>query len=347
MTDTPFALFISYGRQESCFVDKLEADLQVRRYPTQVDRRSIEFNQPWKQILRDAIDRSSVVLIILTPTAVSSRLVQMEYRYALSQQKPIIALEYQACPFIPEDLKIEQCIVFAANKTDYEQRVKQLLIALEYPDGKQPQDAETLYREGAEAKARGEPELAVALWQQVLEREPGFRDNTLASQVESLSRDLVAEHSKNLRVYAQQAQQAGKLRKASGFWQALLELDKQDKEARETLERNLRSLGMNFSKNGEWEQAMSAWETLLQLKPEDAQVDRQFRLALHNQQYAEYYEDALQYIKEDESTAARIQLHQLWRYAPYYGDPAGLALKADLTEPEHSPATFGEQLSYQ
>jgi uncharacterized membrane protein len=146
-----------------------------------------------------------------------------------------------------------------------------------------------------------------------------------------------------LRQHAQLVQKAGQWREAGGFWHALLGWDPQNSEARLSLEQCLREQGKKANSDGEWELAISAWEGLLQLKPGDVQAKRQLALVQQNQSYAQYYDDARQFIEENEPSPASMQLRRLWQYAPYYGDPQGLALKAGITKPLRSPATLDEE----
>ncbi len=145
--------------------------------------------------------------------------------------------------------------------------------------------------------------------------------------------------------YLEQARQAQKInewRKAVGFWQVLQDLEPKNGEVLLSLEQCWREQGKIAGASGQWEQAISAWEALLKLKPSDAQALRQLSLAQHNYSYEQYYTDAQQFIEENELLPARTQLQWLWRYAPYYGDPEGLAQKVGITKPLQSPKTFEE-----
>mgnify|MGYP002403144550 CR=1 FL=1 len=92
-----------------------------------------------------------------------------------------------------------------------------------------------LYKEGVTARAEGDLERVVVLWQQVLDRDPNFRNGTLALQMKKLADELQAVRVPRLRQRAQQAGQAGEWGQEIGAWKALLELKPQDEQARRRL----------------------------------------------------------------------------------------------------------------
>lgn len=119
-------IFISYSRTDSAFVDRLEANLQSSGFRTWVDRRKLEGGQDWVDQLQEAIDQCQVILVVLSPEAVQSKYVRMEYRYALSQNKLVIPLEYRPLRTIPIDLHTIQRIIFQ----NYDQGLQNLLHTL-------------------------------------------------------------------------------------------------------------------------------------------------------------------------------------------------------------------------
>src|SRR5689334_10935093 len=93
MPNTPVPVLISYAREESSFVDRLEADLQARMFRTWVDRRRLEGGQAWLDKIQQAIEQCDVLLVVLSPRAVASEYVCMEYRHARRKGKLVIPLE--------------------------------------------------------------------------------------------------------------------------------------------------------------------------------------------------------------------------------------------------------------
>jgi hypothetical protein len=208
---TPVSVFISYSREDSSFVDRLEADLQARTFRTWVDRRRLEGGQDWLDKIQQAIEQCDVLLVVLSPPAVASEYVRMEYRHARHKGKLVIPLDYKDCKEVPMDLNHIQWVNFLGA---YEQGLNDVLIALSNvevktlvvlsassqipseetelaaPQPASPQPApelDDLYRAGVAAKAIGDLERAYVLWQQILDREPHFRDDTLLPWCQKLS----------------------------------------------------------------------------------------------------------------------------------------------------------------
>src|SRR5579871_6273904 len=311
------SIFISYSRTNSAFVDRLEADLQARSFHVWVDRRKLEAGQNWMDELQKAIDRCHILLIALSPEAAESKYVRMEYRYAQSQNKIILPLEYQTCPKVPIDLNGIQWVDFKAH---YEQGLSGLLVALSQimpaplvppirpaqltppPAAKErdlvraqpappPPDADlnTLYRTGVAAKAEGDLERAAALWQQVLDRDPDFGNKTLVTFMKQLQQEVLPRRIQRLKEIALQAHQAGA-----------------------------------------WGQEIGAWQALLGLEPQNAEAKQAVSIAQVNLQHAWMYENAIEFAQQGQLAAAKEQLNMLWQVAPDYGDPAKIAEKIDL-----------------
>ncbi len=318
MPDAPLSLFISYSRTDSAFVDRLEADLRARSFQPWVDRRKLEGGQDWMDELEKAIDRCQIVIVVISPDAVQSKYVRMEYRYGRGQGKPIIPAYCRATPKVPIDLNGLQWVNFQSG---YDQGFNDLQIALSrqelaaLPPAKprpastniiinQPEsvlvtpqpappppaaDLNELYRAGVAARAQGNLERTAIFWQQVLDRDPAFGNNTLAPQMQRLMAELHPIRVQRLREQAEQAHRAGV-----------------------------------------WGQEIGAWQALLGLEANDTQAQQRLPVAQQNQQYAWMYENAQEFAKSKNIPALKEQLGLLWQNAPYYGDPAGLTKLAGL-----------------
>jgi tetratricopeptide (TPR) repeat protein len=322
---TPVSVFISYSREDSSFVDRLEADLQARTFRTWVDRRRLEGGQDWLDKIQQAIEQCDVLLVVLSPNAVASEYVRMEYRHARRKGKLVIPLEYKMCKEVPMDLNHIQWVNF---QKAYGQGLNDLLVVLSnikvkkpagtnfpspevpmpplplkndeasfvapQPASPQPSlELDDLYRAGFRAKVGGDLEHAYVIWQQVLDRDPEFGNGTLASSFQRLKEDLNPIRVERLRERAETAHI-----------------------------------------KGEWGQAIGAWEALLGLEPEDWQAKKDIEIARHNQKYAYLYESAVRFLDEDGDIAsARASLTELWHDAPLYGDPLGLAKDVKLRAP--------------
>ncbi len=120
-------LFISYAHADAPFVDQLEADLQKLGFAPWVDRRGLAGGQKWRRQLQEAMDRAQVVLVVLSPDAVASEYVQIEYGYASDEDKLVIPLYYRPCK-VPMELRAIQWIDFQHS---YEQGLEALRHVLE------------------------------------------------------------------------------------------------------------------------------------------------------------------------------------------------------------------------
>src|SRR5579863_5810609 len=93
------SVFISYSREDSAFVDRLEADLRARGFLTWVDRRRLEGGQDWQAEIDRAIDRHTVMVLVLSPNSINSVAVRHEYDYAMARNKLIYPIEFQKFAF--------------------------------------------------------------------------------------------------------------------------------------------------------------------------------------------------------------------------------------------------------
>jgi len=143
MSDPLLTLFISYAHTDSPFVDRLEADLRRQGLATWVDRQRLAGGQRWRHELQEAVERAQVLLIVLSPEAVVSTNVQIEYDYALEQGKVVIPLYYRQCN-VPMELRAIQRIDFRQN---YESGLQALLQALHAQPEPAPSSAPSLASE--------------------------------------------------------------------------------------------------------------------------------------------------------------------------------------------------------
>lgn len=108
-------LMISYSRNDSAFVDRLEADLKAQGYSTWVDRRKLEPGQRWDAEIRQAITQCDILLVVLSPDALASRFVRQEYLEALKRRKQVIPVRYYPTPELPRELRRLQLANFQAG----------------------------------------------------------------------------------------------------------------------------------------------------------------------------------------------------------------------------------------
>jgi hypothetical protein len=89
-------VFLSYSRDDSIFVDHLEKDLSIKGYTCWVDRSDILGGQNWARKIEEAIDSSTVFIVVLSPSSTKSRWVQLELSYALYLKKLVIPIIYKS-----------------------------------------------------------------------------------------------------------------------------------------------------------------------------------------------------------------------------------------------------------
>ena len=89
--------FVSYSRTDTAFVDALDARLRFAGFQTWIDRGHLEGGQQWLQEIEAAIDACTVMLVVLSPDAMRSKYVAMEYQYAFRRGKLLIPLDHRLC----------------------------------------------------------------------------------------------------------------------------------------------------------------------------------------------------------------------------------------------------------
>lgn len=367
MPGDPTSIFISYSRTDSSFVDRLEADLKARNFRTWVDRSKLEGGQNWLDMIQRAIDGCQVLLIVLSPEAVISDFVKMEYRWAQSQHKRVIPLQYRSCR-VPMDLNGVQWVKF---EDAYEQGLKDLLLIItristtdSLPPILLPDQAsfkvgngfnveEALRAESSlhventfneEGGLKVEDRLNLATEEVGVEAseikeaelvEPQPAQPELEPDLNELFREGIAARARN------------DLEAAATLWQQILDSDpdfrngtlhREMKNLKKTLFsiriQRLRDTAEYAHRAGEWGQEIGAWQALLGLKPEDKQAEERLPVAEHNQEYMSEYESARKFLRDGDSVAAKYALKMLWKDAPFYGDPSDLASKLGLRLPK-------------
>jgi hypothetical protein len=108
------AAFISYCRVDQEFALRLAQDLKAAGATVWLDQLDIKPGHPWDNAVEGALRAATKMLVILTPTSVSSENVRDEIAYALKQGKIVIPVLYMECE-IPLRLERKQRIDFRAN----------------------------------------------------------------------------------------------------------------------------------------------------------------------------------------------------------------------------------------
>jgi tetratricopeptide (TPR) repeat protein len=104
----PRSLFISYSRTDGEeFADELYQRLQDAEYAPWLDRRHLVSGTDWDSSIDQALEQASIVLVVLTPAAVTSRQVKSEWSYALNQNLMVVPLLTRDCD-VPRVLAVHQ-----------------------------------------------------------------------------------------------------------------------------------------------------------------------------------------------------------------------------------------------
>ncbi len=132
MPDQSSSAFISYCRDDQEFALRLAQDLKDAGAAVWLDQLDIIPGHPWDDAVEGALRSAAKMLVILTPTSVSSENVRDEIAYALKQGKIVIPVLYLECE-IPLRLERKQHIDF---RTNYARGVDKLLheLRVELPD---------------------------------------------------------------------------------------------------------------------------------------------------------------------------------------------------------------------
>ena len=124
-------VFISYGRKDIAFADRLDAALKARGFEPLIDRTDIyAFEQCWDRI-KALISRADTVVFVISPDAVASEIALKEVAEAASLNKRFAPVLWRWVndKLIPTELAKLNFIAFDAAVL-FEQRVDQLAEAL-------------------------------------------------------------------------------------------------------------------------------------------------------------------------------------------------------------------------
>lgn len=125
--------FISYSRRNTNFAERLARDLNDAGVEVWIDFRQIHAGERWKDEIRRGVERSEVIVIVLSPDSVVSEWVQFEINYGREKNKvllPIMAVDCYAELRASESLAWLLDVHFIMFEARYEQGFPELLKAL-------------------------------------------------------------------------------------------------------------------------------------------------------------------------------------------------------------------------
>ena len=118
--------FISYSRDDSEFALRLAADLKAAGANVWLDQLDIAPGRRWAREVQDALNNCHRLLVILSPSSVSSTNVEDEVAFALEEHKTVIPVFHRDCK-VPFQLRPFQYVDF---RTDYDRGLKTMLRTL-------------------------------------------------------------------------------------------------------------------------------------------------------------------------------------------------------------------------
>ncbi len=236
------SVFISYSREDSAFVDRLEADLRARGFRTWVDRRRLEGGQDWQAEIDRAIDQHDVMVLVLTPDSTESSAVAHELEYANRRRMRVIPLLQKNCqPHFKgadgHDLPLPvQWIQKFLN--DYALGLTELLGALLSQQFSLTAPTRELYFRATDLRTSSrdaDKELAAIILQHILERDPNYQEGLVKRELDQLTASLYASRAQNLRQQVLAARKTGEYGVEASALEALLALGRPDPCATEYL----------------------------------------------------------------------------------------------------------------
>ena len=109
------SIFFSYSRKDSTLVLDLARKLRTAGADVWLDQLDIEAGTNWDDSVEEALQKSEVVLVILSKTSVESQNVRDEYSYAIEENKRVIPVLIEPCT-IPFRLRRLQYADFTTDE---------------------------------------------------------------------------------------------------------------------------------------------------------------------------------------------------------------------------------------
>jgi hypothetical protein len=288
--------FISYSRNDTDFVDRLEADLRARGFKTWVDRRKLEGTREWQPQIDHAINEYPIMIVVLSPDAIASQYVRHEYEHAHQLGKRIVTLlQKPNLPTVPPELSEMQWVDFVNRP--YEAALVELIDGCQDPSFDQASDPRTLYNQAHDLEST-DPERATILYQRLINRAPTYSGGRAQTDLDRLNRQLYSQRAQGLREQAEAANKEGQYGAEAGALAALIAL-------------------------GDHDRATFTW------------AKEYLVVAQQNSKWLDTYENVKHFVAKGDVDSARDLLTYLWQMenAPFFRDPADIASSLGLKVP--------------
>jgi hypothetical protein len=124
--ETSPMIFISYSRRDwDSFVSGLVDQVGKAGFQVWIDQNLLVGGDDWMDKIGEALEKCKMLLLVMSPDALSSRYVKMEYRYFFNMDKLILPVLYRPLEKIPPELMLTQYIDFT-QPDRHESAYKQL-----------------------------------------------------------------------------------------------------------------------------------------------------------------------------------------------------------------------------
>lgn len=110
------ALFISYSRKDTKFVDSLDKALRARGYDVRIDRSDIQKGEEWWKRIVDLIVDCTLVVFVISPDSIASPVCRDEVDLTKRLGKRIVPVMWRSAPGleIPQGLAERDWVSFEA-----------------------------------------------------------------------------------------------------------------------------------------------------------------------------------------------------------------------------------------
>ena len=126
------SVFISYSRSDwDSFVSSLVENLRsTNLFDVWVDQHLLLGGDDWMDSIGKALDDCNALILVMSPNALASKFVKMEYRYFFSSGKPLIPILYKKVDKFPPELSMLQHIDFTehSNLKESQEHLHRILL---------------------------------------------------------------------------------------------------------------------------------------------------------------------------------------------------------------------------
>jgi tetratricopeptide (TPR) repeat protein len=135
-------IFISYAREDSTVANRLHDDLRRRGHDVWIDTHSLKGGEDWKLYIRQAIEKSSLVIVLTSSRSVDKRgYFQAEIKHALKVLEEIPPDQVFLIPVRLDNITPKHEELKTLNRVDffpnYEDGVKRLFASVEHQNAQE------------------------------------------------------------------------------------------------------------------------------------------------------------------------------------------------------------------